>query len=125
MATRRFIGLSLVSALLVCSCQSKTSSKGAAKGAAGDVTDPYVAFLLGKGDEARADIRGTLVGVFNTMGGIGIIIVSGFGGYIYDAVGRASPFTMMGILNGLLLVAAIAVRLRAGEPSNREAAAAH
>jgi len=76
------------------------------------------------GQEARADIRGTLVGVFNTMGGIGIIIVSGFGGYIYDAVGRASPFTMMGALNGLLLVAAIAVRLRAGEPDNRKGAAA-
>ena len=76
------------------------------------------------GQEARADIRGTLVGVFNTMGGIGIIIVSGLGGYIYDAVGRASPFTMMGILNGLLLVAAIAVRLRAGEPNKREVVAA-
>jgi len=68
------------------------------------------------GQEARASIRGALVGVFNTMGGIGIIIVSGIGGYIYDAVGRSAPFTMMGLLNGLLLLTAIGVRLRAGEP---------
>jgi MFS family permease len=109
----------------------------------GVATDPLassfipIAILLGMGEvsvivtggalfgqEARADIRGTLVGVFNTMGGIGIILVSGIGGYIYDALGRGSPFTMMGILNGMLLVAAIAVRLRAGEPVNRELATA-
>ena len=68
------------------------------------------------GQEARPAIRGALVGVFNTMGGIGIIIVSGVSGVIYDALGRGTPFVMMGILNGLLLVAAIVVRLRAGEP---------
>lgn len=69
------------------------------------------------GQEAKIDMRGTLVGVFNTMGGIGIIAVSGIGGVIYDALGRSTPFTMMGMLNGLLLLAAIAVRRRAGEPA--------
>lgn len=69
------------------------------------------------GQEARVDMRGALVGVFNTMGGIGIIMVSGIGGVIYDALGRSTPFTMMGILNGALLLAAILVRLRAGEPA--------
>jgi len=68
------------------------------------------------GQEARVDMRGALVGVFNTMGGIGIIMVSGIGGIIYDALGRSTPFTMMGILNGVLLLMAIMVRLRAGEP---------
>jgi MFS family permease len=68
------------------------------------------------GQEAKASMRGAVVGVFNTMGGIGIIIASGLGGVLYDAIGRAAPFTMMGILNGLLLLTAIAVRLRAGVP---------
>lgn len=72
------------------------------------------------GQEAKVDMRGALVGVFNTMGGIGIIMVSGIGGIIYDALGRATPFTMMGILNGLLLLAAIVVRVRAGEPEPQD-----
>jgi len=74
------------------------------------------------GQEARVDMRGALVGVFNTMGGIGIIIASGLGGIVYDALGRSAPFTMMGILNGVLLLAAILVRLRAGEPATAESA---
>jgi len=53
MATPRSIWLFWVSALLVCSCQSKSSNKGAAKGAGGDVTDPYVAWLLGRGAEVE------------------------------------------------------------------------
>lgn len=76
------------------------------------------------GQEAKVRMRGTLVGVFNTMGGIGIIMVSGIGGIIYDELGRATPFVMMGALNGLLLLAAIMVRLRAGEPEPRERIAA-
>jgi MFS family permease len=69
------------------------------------------------GQEAKASMRGAVVGVFNTMGGIGIIIASGLGGIIYDAIGRAAPFTMMGIFNGLLLLMAIVVRIRAGAPA--------
>ena len=68
------------------------------------------------GQEAKPSMRGTLVGVFNTMGGIGIIVVSGIGGILYDQTGRGTPFVMMGILNGLLLLAALYVRFRAGEP---------
>ena len=73
------------------------------------------------GQEARASLRGTLVGVFSMMGGLGIIVVSFFGGIIYDAVSRSAPFTVMGMLNGLLLLAALFVRLRAGNPAPRAA----
>ena len=75
------------------------------------------------GQEAKPSMRGALVGVFNTMGGIGIIMVSGVSGIMYDAIGRGSPFVMMGALNGLLLLAAIVVRMRAGEPEPRPVAA--
>ncbi len=106
----------------------------------GGADDPFaasfipIAILLGMGEvsvivtggalfgqEARVNIRGALVGVFNMLGGIGIIVVSGIGGIIYDALGRATPFTMMGLLNGLLLLAAFVVRVRAGEPAPRGA----
>jgi MFS family permease len=102
----------------------------------GQVTDPFagsmipVAILLGIGEvsvivgggallgqEAQSSLRGAIVGVFSLMGGVGIIIVSGVGGVIFDSVGRTAPFTMMGIVNGLLLILALVTRLRAGEPA--------
>ena len=105
----------------------------------GQVDDPLarstipVAVLLGIGEisvivtggallgqEARASLRGTIVGVFNLSGAVGIVAVSGIGGVVYDALGRSVPFALMGALNGLLLVAALVVRLRAGEPVPQE-----
>ena len=68
------------------------------------------------GQEAKAQIRGAVVGVFNLMGGVGIIVVSGVGGWIFDHLGRTTPFLMMGGLNALLLLIGLYVRLRAGEP---------
>jgi len=68
------------------------------------------------GQEARATLRGTIVGVFNLFGALGIVIVSYFGGLIFDSMGRSMPFTLMGLLNGALLLAALAVRVRAGTP---------
>ena len=101
----------------------------------GQVEDPLarstipVAVLLGMGEismivaggallgqEARATLRGTIVGVFNLFGALGIVVVSYVGGLVFDSMGRSMPFTMMGFLNGALLLAALAVRMRAGTP---------
>ena len=68
------------------------------------------------GQEAGWKNRGAVVGIFNLMGGIGIMTVSYFGGIIFDDIGRTAPFTAMGILNATLLIAAILVRLRSGKP---------
>jgi len=68
------------------------------------------------GQEARVDLQGAVIGAFNLMGGIGIVMVSGLGGVIYDTMGPTMPFVLMGLLNGLLLMAAIVVRFSAGEP---------
>lgn len=103
----------------------------------GQSTDPLaasfipVALLLGIGEvsiivtggallgqEARHSLRGAIVGVFNLAGGVGIMVVSGLGGVIYDTVGRTVPFTAMGILNGILLLTALIVRFRAGNPES-------
>jgi len=72
------------------------------------------------GQEARASIRGTIVGVFNLSGAIGIVVISGLGGWLFDAMGRSMPFTVMGALNGLLLLFAILVRWQAGTPAQTE-----
>jgi MFS family permease len=72
------------------------------------------------GQEAGWKKRGAVVGVFNLMGGIGIMTVGYFGGIIFDDIGRAAPFVVMGILNGLLLIAGLVVRFRSGEPIAEE-----
>lgn len=68
------------------------------------------------GQEAGTKRRGAIVGIFNLMGAIGIMTIGFAGGLVYDGIGRSAPFWAMGLLNGVLLLAAIVVRLRAGEP---------
>jgi MFS family permease len=97
----------------------------------GQVADPFgdallpAAILLGIGEtsvivgagtllgqEARPSIRGAIVGVFGLMGGLGIMAAMGIGGILFDNVGRTAPFTMMGIMNAVLMLAALIVRVR-------------
>ncbi|MFQ5634807.1 MAG: MFS transporter [Gammaproteobacteria bacterium] len=67
------------------------------------------------GQEAGVRRRGAVVGAFNLMGGIGIMTVGFGGGLIYDAFGRSAPFTVMGILNGALLLIGLFVRQRTAD----------
>jgi MFS family permease len=97
----------------------------------GQVADPFgpgfypVAVVVGMGEvavivtssallgqEAPRDRRGPVIGFFNAVGGLGILFASGVGGIVFDTIGRTAPFTMMGVLNLLLLAAALAVRAR-------------
>jgi len=97
----------------------------------GQVADPFssallpAAILLGMGEtsvivgagtlmgqEATPNIRGAIVGVYGLMGGIGIMLAMAVGGILFDNVGRTAPFTMMGVMNAVLMLAAIVVRVR-------------
>jgi MFS family permease len=68
------------------------------------------------GQEAGTKRRGAIIGIFNLMGAIGIMTIGFLGGLIYDGIGRSAPFWAMGLMNGALLLAALVVRARAGEP---------
>jgi len=61
------------------------------------------------GQEAPARIRGSVVGVFNWCGAIGIMVFVSLGGYLFDHAYRAAPFTMMGIVNVIVAIAAFIV----------------
>jgi MFS family permease len=99
------------------------------------VSDPFaasfipIALLVGMGEvsvivasgallgqEARVELRGPVVGLFNAVGGVGILFATVAGGYVFDHVGPTAPFAMMGFLNLVLLAAGLAVRARAGAP---------
>jgi len=73
------------------------------------------------GQEAPARIRGSVLGVFNLFGAVGIAGCVGLGGYLFDHWYYNAPFMMMGIINGSVLLLAIWVRMR--EPSDVSQAA--
>jgi predicted MFS family arabinose efflux permease len=57
-----------------------------------------------------------VVGVFNSCGAIGILIASSIGGRLFDSVGPSAPFILVGIFNGMVFVAAVAVRILSPGP---------
>jgi len=64
------------------------------------------------GQEAPARIRGAALGASSLAGGAGFMILTFSGGQLFDLVGRTAPFTMMGLVNLSVFIAAVAVRRR-------------
>jgi MFS family permease len=62
--------------------------------------------------EAPRLSRGSVVGAFNMCGAIGIFIASGLGGRLFDSVGPAAPFVLVGGLNAIVTILAIIVRIK-------------
>lgn len=65
------------------------------------------------GQEAPLENRGPVIGFYNAVGGVGILFATFVGGQVFDAIGRTAPFSLMGLLNLVLLAAALLVRVRA------------
>ncbi|ARN73228.1 MFS transporter [Oceanicoccus sagamiensis] len=64
------------------------------------------------GQEAPAERRGSILGVFSLIGAAGILLGTYFGGVVFDGVGRTAPFLMMGIVNAMVAITALVVLLR-------------
>ncbi len=77
---------------------------------------PLMASLGLLGQEAPGRQRGTMFGMSGLMGAVGILLFTKAGGALFDAVGPAGPFIMMGLVQAVMLVAAIAVRVTAAGP---------
>ena len=60
-------------------------------------------------DLAPAEIRGSMLGAFNTVGGIGIIFFLFTGGILFDHLGPATPFVFTGIANFLIMFYGLAI----------------
>lgn len=56
------------------------------------------------GKEAPESVRGSVIGLFNFSGAVGILILTGIGGWLFDQVGPWSPFVLVGLLNGLIAI---------------------
>jgi sugar phosphate permease len=61
------------------------------------------------GQEAPKMKRGAIVGVFNLAGALGILISTGVGGRLFDAIDPSAPFIFIGFCNVFVSLFAIYV----------------
>ena len=71
------------------------------------------------GQEAPVDIRGSVLGVFNLCGSVGILCITLLAGYVFDAWMPGGPLIVVGIINLAVCVLAIMVRKKVGYRSPR------
>jgi MFS family permease len=64
------------------------------------------------GQEAPLVERGSVIGMFNLSGAIGIMVSAFFGGMLFDRVAPNAPFVMIGVLNLVVVAFAVVVRWR-------------
>lgn len=55
--------------------------------------------------------RGTVMGMFNIWGAIGIFVASGLGGRLFDSVGPYAPFMLIGVISAVIALVAVIVRI--------------
>jgi len=77
--------------------------------------------LIGK--EAPAEKRGAIVGAFSVFGAMGILVMSGVGGRLFDTVDPRAPFMVLGLMNLIVMGSAVYVRIRAPGDSRPKATA--
>jgi DMSO/TMAO reductase YedYZ heme-binding membrane subunit len=75
-------------------------------GQAGCLIAPQVLAL----DLVPKDLRGTIMGVFYAVGGVGVIFFVQSGGILYDIVGPHAPFVLIAIGNILVMTYALSIR---------------
>ncbi|MEI8393160.1 MAG: magnetosome biogenesis transporter MamH [Rhodospirillaceae bacterium] len=71
-------------------------------------------------DLTPEDMRGSMMGALNIVGGIGLVVVLQVGGYLFDAVGPYAPFMFTGVGNLMVLIYTLAVtrfNANAGAPA--------
>ena len=68
------------------------------------------------GQEAAPAERGTIIATNGWCGAVGILIASLLGGYLFDALGPAAPFVMIGLFQAAVCIYAVFLRLVAPGP---------
>lgn len=68
------------------------------------------------GQEAPIESRGAVVGMFNVSGALGILVLSWFGGSLYDSIGPHAVFEMVGGLTLVVVLYSLWVRWKAPGP---------
>jgi hypothetical protein len=69
---------------------------------------PLMPPLIAPKSQTRAHLKGSIAGVYSLAGGAGILLLTKVGGLMFDKVDTGSPFYIMSVFNGILLVVGIA-----------------
>ena len=76
------------------------------------------------GEEAPPDLRGSAMGIFYFCGTLGVVMMSSIAGLLFDKIGYAAPFVMVGLLNLVFAgLGAVMVLRRQAESAPAEDAA--
>lgn len=75
------------------------------------------------GQAAPIDIRGSVLGLFNMCGSLGILCITVTSGYVFDAWMPGGPFVVVGTLNLFVCLVAFLVRRHVGYVSPQTASA--
>jgi MFS family permease len=59
-----------------------------------------------------SSLKGSIAGIYSLYGGAGILLLTKFGGLLFDRVSFGAPFYIMAVFNGIMLVACILVASR-------------
>ena len=59
----------------------------------------------------RAQLKGSIAGIYSLGGGAGILLLTKLGGYLFDRVGHGAPFYLMALFNMVLFAAALGTGL--------------
>ena len=107
------LGVSQIGAI-VCSlgllgqCVNDKSSKNEVKSQ--NVDDHENVPLMPKSrQESRKQLKGSIAGIYNLTGGLGILLLTKLGGYLFDTTSKGAPFFMMAAFNILLFTASALV----------------
>ena len=76
------------------------------------------------GQEAQAELRGSIFGLQAFCGAMGILVIAIGGGWMFDNIGPWAPFAAMGALNGLICLFACIVRVVSPGPAGQPGAPA-
>jgi len=75
-------------------------------------TSTILATTVLLGQEAPAQYRGSVFGMLNFFGAIGILAISSGGGFLYDLIAPGAPFITIGIANGIVFLASFLLMKR-------------
>ncbi|ABK44770.1 major facilitator superfamily MFS_1 [Magnetococcus marinus MC-1] len=85
-------------------------------GQAGCLVAPQILAL----DNAEPEIRGSIMGAFNTAGCIGIIVFLQIGGFLFDYISPTAPLLFTGFANLLIMFYGLAVKRWGEQPFEEE-----
>lgn len=71
-------------------------------------------------EQSPPGIRGTTLGVFNTVGCIGVVFFLQVGGVLFDWIGPTAPFTLVGMGNLLTFGYALRVMKKTHETKSSD-----